>query len=76
MSFGTGKTSSRLTEIVLHTTADARARAGTLQYKGGSWSNREQSWMQITQRHGNPAYYSSVGLSFRVHLPGRAPRGD
>ncbi len=72
MSFGTGKTSSRLTEIVGHTAADARAR--TLQYKGGSWSNRVESWVGVVQQHSNPAWYSSVGLGFRAYLPGRTKR--
>lgn len=43
-------------------------------YRGGGWSNREPDWMRVVQRHGNPAYYSSVGLSFRTTLVGRQPR--
>lgn len=44
------------------------------QYKGGGWSNGQVEWVRITLRHGNPAYYSSVGLSFRTHITGRQPR--
>ena len=43
-------------------------------YRGGPWTNREPDWMRVVQRLGNPAYYSSVGLSFRTTLAGRQPR--
>lgn len=47
---------------------------GSLKYKGGGWSNAQVSWVTPIRTHGNPAYYSSVGLGFRTALAGRAPR--
>lgn len=43
-------------------------------YRGGGWSNRQVEWVSPTRRFNNPAYYSSVGLSFRTALAGRQPR--
>jgi hypothetical protein len=50
---------------------------GSIKYKGdkgGCWSNTQVSWVTPIRTHGNPAYYSSVGLGFRTSLAGRRPR--